>query len=615
MIHAYKSSALADLVLQSAGGSGRAWRFVSDTDGKFYIRDNNAASNRLYIDTSGNVGIGTTSPNLSSSGTALTVNSSSGANAAVEISDGGTLAGLLWGRSGTGVNVWSIPSIPLIFGTANTERMRIDSSGNVGINYTTPFNQISGANETTLAISNSNVASLYLNNTATNGHNHILFSGTGGALSFYDKTRGDYNMVIDSSGNVGIGTTLPAKKLEVATTGINQSTTVRIQGTDGNGAGHPLDLKMDGATDSFSILIGQGGGATPSTVLFSGNRNGNVGIGTTSPVDRLTLYEGTNNNVGVYFQTATSGTTGADGFRVGQNNDNAFCWNYEATPLTFATSGTERMRITSDGKLGVNTSSFAPTTQFQIKLGNMGSGAVGEVFDAAIVNGASRLMLCSSGASGQVPIISMRHYSAAYGIDIWMEDSSSWNTRIDNRHASSGFIFRNNCNNDGGETELMRITGSGNVLMNCTSVPSGSGGGAAFETSGTLMRLKQSSPTTSTTKVQIYYNANGEVGSIHTSGTATAFNTSSDYRLKDDYKDFNGLDLVNNINVYDFEWKSDKTRSYGVKAHELQEVIPQAVNGEKDGKDMQQVDYSKLVPILLKSIQELQERIQILENN
>jgi hypothetical protein len=169
--------------------------------------------------------------------------------------------------------------------------------------------------------------------------------------------------------------------------------------------------------------------------------------------------------------------------------------------------------------------------------------------------------------------------------------------------------------------EIMRMLTGGDVLMNCTSVPSGSGGGAAFETSGTLMRLKQSAPSTATTKIQLYYNANGEVGSIHTSGSATAFNTSSDYRLKDDYKDFNGLNLVNNINVYDFEWKSDKTRSYGVKAHELQEIIPQAVNGEKDGKEMQQVDYSKLVPILLKSIQEqheiinhLKSRIEILEN-
>jgi hypothetical protein len=174
--------------------------------------------------------------------------------------------------------------------------------------------------------------------------------------------------------------------------------------------------------------------------------------------------------------------------------------------------------------------------------------------------------------------------------------------------SSNALKFYNNAAN-----ERMRITSAGNVLMNCTAVPSGSGGGAAFETSGTLMRLKQSAPSTTTTKVQLYYNANGEVGSIHTSGTATAFNTSSDYRLKDDYKDFNGLDLVNNINVYDFEWKSDKTRSYGVKAHELQEVIPQAVNGEKDGEQMQQVDYSKIVPVLLKSIQELKAEIETLK--
>ena len=98
---------------------------------------------------------------------------------------------------------------------------------------------------------------------------------------------------------------------------------------------------------------------------------------------------------------------------------------------------------------------------------------------------------------------------------------------------------------------------------------------------------------------------------------ATAFNTTSDYRLKEDYQSFNGLNIINNINVYDFKWK-DKNgvtgkRAYGVKAHELNSSMPSAVTGEKDATDMQTVDYSKLVPILIKSIQELKAEIEILK--
>ena len=66
--------------------------------------------------------------------------------------------------------------------------------------------------------------------------------------------------------------------------------------------------------------------------------------------------------------------------------------------------------------------------------------------------------------------------------------------------------------------------------------------------------------------------------------------------------------------MYDFKWKSDGERSYGAMAHELQEIIPQVVVGEKDDKEMQQADYSKLVPVLLKSIQELEARVKELEN-
>ena len=63
----------------------------------------------------------------------------------------------------------------------------------------------------------------------------------------------------------------------------------------------------------------------------------------------------------------------------------------------------------------------------------------------------------------------------------------------------------------------------------------------------------------------------------------------------------------------DYKWKADESRSYGVMAHELEEVLPQAVSGEKDAEEMQSVDYSKIVPLLVKSIQELSAKLEALE--
>jgi hypothetical protein len=113
--------------------------------------------------------------------------------------------------------------------------------------------------------------------------------------------------------------------------------------------------------------------------------------------------------------------------------------------------------------------------------------------------------------------------------------------------------------------------------------------------------------------ITLYRNDTTQVGSVSVSGTATSYNTSSDYRLKEDLKDFNGLDKVSKIPVYDYKWKSEESRSYGVMAHELQEVLPDAVSGEKDAEEMQGVDYSKIVPLLIKSIQELKAEIDILK--
>ncbi len=128
-------------------------------------------------------------------------------------------------------------------------------------------------------------------------------------------------------------------------------------------------------------------------------------------------------------------------------------------------------------------------------------------------------------------------------------------------------------------------------------------------------------------KMWSFGNDNGsEVGTIVINAGGVAYNTTSDYRLKEDLRDFNGLEKVSAIKVYDFKWKNLDERTNGVLAHELAEVLPYAVSGVKDALnhegniEAQSVDYSKLTPVLVKAIQELksqndalQARIETLE--
>ena len=120
-----------------------------------------------------------------------------------------------------------------------------------------------------------------------------------------------------------------------------------------------------------------------------------------------------------------------------------------------------------------------------------------------------------------------------------------------------------------------------------------------------------------------YSNDNGVVGSIKTNGSATAFNTSSDYRLKENEVAISdGLTRLNQLKPYRFNFKTDAdTTLDGFFAHELAEIVPQAVSGEKDAIDPngvdiapQGVDASKLVPLLVAAVQELTAKVEALEN-
>ncbi len=162
------------------------------------------------------------------------------------------------------------------------------------------------------------------------------------------------------------------------------------------------------------------------------------------------------------------------------------------------------------------------------------------------------------------------------------------------------------------DTERMRITSGGVVCIGTTSAfDSGivcSDGGTSY------VPYTAKIGTTSSSTQMFFRNPNGIVGSISTSGSLTSFNVTSDYRLKEDLKNVNGLDKISKIKIYDFKWKNHTDRMDGVMAHELQEVVPYAVTGEKDAEQMQSVDYSKLVPILVQAIQELKAEIEILKN-
>jgi hypothetical protein len=192
-------------------------------------------------------------------------------------------------------------------------------------------------------------------------------------------------------------------------------------------------------------------------------------------------------------------------------------------------------------------------------------------------------------------------------------DGGDFSTRL----SSNGYLAL-----QAGGAEKLRINPAGDVLIGKQATSwtvagsqfevNGKGFGVTRDVTGENLFLHRISSQTGNF-VAFYYNSGG-VGSISTNGTSTSYNTSSDYRLKEDLKQINGLDLISKIEVYDYKWKSDESRAYGVLAHELQQVIPQAVNGEKDGEEMQGVDYSKLVPVLIKAIKELKSEIQILKN-
>jgi hypothetical protein len=166
-------------------------------------------------------------------------------------------------------------------------------------------------------------------------------------------------------------------------------------------------------------------------------------------------------------------------------------------------------------------------------------------------------------------------------------------------------------------SEHMRIDASGNLLVGTTSVDDSNDAqiGNHYDFPKTGIEMKSNSALAHF--AMTFRNTNGLIGNITTTGSATSFNTSSDQRLKENIVDADDAgSKVDAIQVRKFDWITDGShQDYGMVAQELQGVAPEAVSAPEDPDEMMGVDYSKLVPMLVKEIQSLRARVQQLENN
>ena len=247
---------------------GRFFATSTNTTGgimTFTTGQNGSYAERMRIDSSGNVGIGTSSPTSVSNYNSISVDGTNGS--LIDSYYGGTLGGRIQAYSSKYLISAQGASLPLALGTNNTERMRIDSSGQVGINTTSnQFGEKLSVNGFTANVSGSVVGL-----TGANSDGSIFGSYSNHPALF--RTNNTERMRIDSSGQVGIGTASPARDLHIE----SSNPRFRIADSDGgyaeiSGNGGHVSIQADaGNTQTGSRIDFEVDGSQKARIDVSGN--------------------------------------------------------------------------------------------------------------------------------------------------------------------------------------------------------------------------------------------------------------------------------------------------------------------------------------------------------
>jgi hypothetical protein len=284
-----------------------------------------------------------------------------------------------------------------------------------------------------------------------------------------------------------------------------------------------------------------------------------------------------------------------------------------ASSLTLQSNGTTTA-VTVDTSQNVGIGTASPSNRLQAYDASAKA--------AVLANGYSVVGANANAVNGSIQVGSTT--SAALFLDIDGITGGTATASIYNTYAG---VLRFGTSN----TERMRIDSSGTAMFNTTSqlirssetfrVSGGTGGVASFKTnnSGTPTIAVQNTNGV-TVYVMAFSNSAGEVGTISTNTGVTLYNTTSDYRLKENVVPMTGaLAKIAALKPVTYKWKSDGADGEGFIAHELAEVFPVAVTGAKDAVDeegnprYQGIDTSQLIATLTAAIQELTARIAALE--